>query len=232
MVRGVFFDAGNTIVFPDYEIYRSVVSTFGVDVSIDAVVRAEAGARQAFDDAVAGSPDGDVSVYWSVYYTPFYDELGIPQAVIPEAIDRTRAANDTGLGIWKVPVDGFSETMDEIRRRGLSTGIVSNSDGRLEERLSDIGVRERFGFVIDSGVVGVSKPDPRIFRKALDEAALEPSEAVFVGDYYVIDVLGAKAVGMRPILFDPCGAYGDVDCDVVTRFGDIIGLLDEWEGAA
>jgi putative hydrolase of the HAD superfamily len=228
MVRCIFFDAGNTIVFPDYEIYRSVASSFGINVSIDEVLRAEAGARQAFDDAVANSP-GDVSVFWSVYYTPFYEKLGIPPAAIPEAIDRTRAANDTGLGIWKVPVDGFSETMEEIRARDLATGIISNSDGRLEERLGEIGVRDRFDFVIDSGVVGVSKPDPRIFNQALQEASVEPSEAVFVGDYYVIDVLGARAVGMRPILFDPCGAYVDVDCDVVTRFGDILKLLDEWE---
>jgi putative hydrolase of the HAD superfamily len=230
MIDGVFFDAGNTIVFPDYAIYRQIAASLGIEATVSDVLRAEARARSAFDSAVAASPSGGVSAFWSVYYTPFYEQLGIPAVSIPRAIDETRDATDAGLGIWTVPVDGFAETMDELDERGLIMGVISNSDGRLEDRLAEIGIRDRFDFVLDSTVVGVSKPEPRIFELALEASGLPPSKAAYVGDYYQVDVVGARSVGMRPALFDPVGAYNDVDCEAIARFGDIVGLVDRWRG--
>jgi hypothetical protein len=58
-------------------------------------------------------------------------------------------------------------------------------------------------FVVDSGVVGVEKPDPRIFRIACERAGVKPAEAVHVGDFYDIDVLGARAAGVHALLLDP-----------------------------
>ena len=68
MIRGVFFDAGNTILFPDYYIYRDICEALGVEVAIDEIVRAEAGARGAFDRSVADSPGAEVHGFWPVYY--------------------------------------------------------------------------------------------------------------------------------------------------------------------
>jgi FMN phosphatase YigB (HAD superfamily) len=227
MVRGVFFDAGNTIVFPDYSIYEDVAAALGVRVTLGDVVRAEALARGAFDRAVAESPGG-VHAYWPVYYTPFYEHLGLSGDSITSAIEKTREANDSGLGIWCVPVDGFHETMDALDERGIVAGIISNSDGRLADRLSKLGLSGRFSFILDSAVLGVSKPDARIFETATLTSAVPAGESAYVGDYYEIDVVGARAVGMRPVLFDPVGAYGGVDCDTMRRFGDIVELVDQW----
>lgn len=228
MVKSVLFDAGNTILFPDYDIYVGIAGTFGADVGTPEVVAAEAVARAAFDNAVAESPDGDVHAFWPVFYTPFYEALGVRGADVPLAIEATRAANDEDPGIWRVPVEGFDETMRGLSERGMKTGIVSNSDGRLDDRMKMIGIRDRFDFVIDSAVVRVSKPDPRIFTTALGMSGVEASEAVFVGDYYEVDVAGARAVGMLPLLFDPAGAYGDVDCGVMRKFTDILEFVDRW----
>lgn len=225
MIRGVFFDAGNTILFPDYYIYRDICEAIGVEVSIEAIVRAEAAARSAFDSAVAGSPDSEVHEFWPVYYTPFYELLGVSDEAIPDAIEMTRVANDTGLGIWREPVEGLYATLDELAARDLSVGIISNSDGRLESRLDAMGLLDRFDFVIDSAIVGISKPDRRIFEDALERSSLSPEEAVYVGDYYEVDVRGARAAGMLPVLFDPVGAYGDVDCEVITRLKDIVDVV-------
>jgi len=232
MVKGVFFDAGNTVVFPDYNIYRGIAAEFGAEATIEQVVVAEAGARGAFDAAVSASPGNDVSGYWTIYYTPFYLALGVPSSSIGEAIERTREANDTDPGIWVVPVEGLDETVGALRKRDLAVGIVSNTDGRLDGRLRQIGIRDYFDFVIDSVVVGVSKPDARIFELALDEVSLAAHEVVFVGDYYVVDIVGARNVGMTPVLFDPQSAYGDVDCKVIARFDDIVPMVDRLNGGA
>ncbi len=228
MVKGVFFDAGNTIVFPDYDIYRDITSSLGLSVTTDEVMAAEACAREAFDRAVSHALGKNVYDFWPIYYTPFYELLGIEPGAIPNAIEMTRAANDDGLGIWKVPVDGLDHVLDELELRGLATGIISNSDGRLEERLSEIGIRDRFGFLIDSAIISISKPAPGIFEEALRLSSLAAADAIYVGDYYAVDVVGARGVGMRPVLFDPYGAYGDVDCAIIKRFEDLIGLLDRW----
>lgn len=228
MIRGVFFDAGNTIVFPDYSIYRSIVTSLGGEVTLSDIKRAEALARSAFDRAVASSPGREVMGFWSVYYTSFYERLGVPAEKIPAAIEKTREANDLLLGIWSVPVEGFDDTMDELEARGLVLGVISNSDGRVEERLVEIGIRDRFDFVIDSAIVGVSKPHRRIFELACEASGLPPSDAAYVGDYYEVDVVGARGAGMTPVLFDPDGAYEDVDCDVMREFRDIVRLVDAW----
>jgi len=230
MIRGVFFDAGNTVVFPDYSIYRGIAAECGAGVTVEQVVDAEAGARSAFDDAVARTRGKDIPDYWSIYYTPFYEALGVAASSIPEAIEKTRIANDTEPGIWIVPVEGLDATVAALRERGLALGIVSNTDGRLDGRLRRIGIRDHFDFVIDSVVVGVSKPDPRIFALALEEVSLAAPEVVFVGDYYVVDVVGARNVGMTPVLFDPQGVYGEVDCEVITRLDGVVPLVDRLNG--
>ncbi|MCD4691112.1 HAD family hydrolase [bacterium] len=226
MIRGVFFDAGNTILFPDYEIYRRIVADLGGDASLDDVMAAEAHARAAFDAAVSAAPGKNVYGFWGVFYEPFYVHLGLRGDAVEEAIGRTRAANDIDPGIWRIPVDGFHDVMDELDRRAIVTGIISNSDGRLEERMSQIGIRDRFSFLIDSWIIGVSKPEPRIFEEALKIAPLPPDEVIYVGDYYEVDVVGARAVGMHAALFDPYGAYTDADCAMMKQFADILGIVD------
>ena len=227
MVRGVFFDAGNTVVFPDYGIYVDIAASLGVKVSPEEVVRAEALARSAFDDAVAESPGG-VSGFWPVYYTPFYEHLGLTGDSVPLAIEKTREANDAGLGIWRVPVEGFHATMDALEERGITVGVISNSDGRVADRLRELRMSQRFSFILDSAVVGVSKPDARIFEMAVGASAVPATECAYVGDYYQIDVVGARAVGMKPVLFDPVGYYAGADCDTMRFFGDIVELVDRW----
>jgi putative hydrolase of the HAD superfamily len=77
-------------------------------------------------------------------------------------------------------------------------------------------------FVLDSSEVGVEKPDPRIFRLALERAGLAPDEAVYVGDIYSIDVLGARAAGMGAVLLDPGQCWGARDCLLAP---DVLGAV-------
>jgi HAD superfamily hydrolase (TIGR01509 family) len=100
----------------------------------------------------------------------------------------------------------------------LSLAVVSNSDGRLEEALDCLGLARYFDSILDSAVVGVEKPDPEIFRIAAREVGVAPEQAVHVGDLYWIDVLGARAAGVEPVLLDPGGIWPQTDC---VRIGDL-----------
>jgi putative hydrolase of the HAD superfamily len=98
---------------------------------------------------------------------------------------------------------------------------VSNSDGTCERKLREVGLRDLFAGVVDSAVVGVEKPDPRIFAHALAASGRAPERTMHVGDFYAIDVVGARRAGLHAALLDPHGDWGDVDC---ARFRDVEGL--------
>src|SRR5262249_11896798 len=92
-------------------------------------------------------------------------------------------------------------------------GIVSNFYGNLRAVCADAGLIPVLGVIADSTAVGCSKPDPRIFRHALDALGVLPGEAAFVGDSRPRDMEGARALSMPHVwLVDPAAAPGVPCC--------------------
>jgi len=89
-----------------------------------------------------------------------------------------------------------------LRDRGARVLALSNASSELVEFLEAIGLAPHLDGTIISALEGIRKPDPRIFRIALDRAAVAPSEAVHVGDMFLEDILGARSLGIRPFLMD------------------------------
>ncbi|HZP43862.1 MAG TPA: HAD-IA family hydrolase, partial [Candidatus Binatia bacterium] len=128
--------------------------------------------------------------------------------------------------LWRLLDPDAVPTLDALRARGLALGVVSNADGRIEADLARLGVRDRLVTVVDSHVVGVEKPDPAVFRLALDAMGVSAAAALYVGDLYAIDVVGARRAGLEAVLLDPLDRYpGDVDCPRITRLGALLDLL-------
>jgi putative hydrolase of the HAD superfamily len=94
-----------------------------------------------------------------------------------------------------------------VRARGVHVAIVSNSEGMLEPLFAKLGILRHFDAVLDSGKLGVEKPDPRIFEAALARFGVPASRSLHLGDTYATDVLGARAAGLRTALIDPHGHY-------------------------
>jgi HAD superfamily hydrolase (TIGR01549 family) len=115
--------------------------------------------------------------------------------------------------------------ISELRQRGFTLAVVSNADGRVPAAIAARGLAEHFAAIVDSHLVGVEKPDPRIFAIALEACGAEPADAVYVGDIYEIDVRGARNAGMTPVLLDPLCAYGEVDCARITALTELLDLL-------
>jgi putative hydrolase of the HAD superfamily len=83
--------------------------------------------------------------------------------------------------------------------RRYRLGLVSNFYGNLETVCHNTAIQSFFGVIVDSVQAGLTKPDPRIFRRALDELGVTPADATFVGDSAARDMAGARALGMRHI---------------------------------
>ena len=129
--------------------------------------------------------------------------------------------------MWTRVEDSTVEALDTLRDQGYRLGVVSNADGRMPALLAQVGLADRFEFVIDSHVVGVTKPDPRIFTMAVERLGLPAAACMYVGDLYAVDVVGARRAGLRPVLLDP---FDDFDLPVsrVAR----VGALPDWLGAS
>jgi HAD superfamily hydrolase (TIGR01509 family) len=101
--------------------------------------------------------------------------------------------------------EGLAPALERARGAGVPIAVVSNSEGMLESLFADLGILQAFDFVIDSGVVGIEKPDPRIFAIALDRFRVPPARALHLGDNFATDVAGARAAGIPVALVDPFG---------------------------
>jgi putative hydrolase of the HAD superfamily len=103
-------------------------------------------------------------------------------------------------------------------------GLVTNGTAEGQHGKIDwLGIRGRFDAIVVSGDIGIHKPDPRIFEMCLEKLNVAPARAVYVGDHYENDVLGAKSAGMRAIWYTNEPKKADVP--TVSRLRDILDML-------
>jgi len=216
-ISAILLDAGGVLVFPTRELLLPPLAAAGVSLDVGLLERAHYRAMLAQD--LAASPPASAT-WWRQYLAGFVAECGVAE-------DRCAAlaaeiAETTGDHSWANVGSGVTDGLRALAALGLPMGVVSNSDGTVEAELRRLGICHasdghepaaaiegggvRVGVVVDSAVVGVSKPDPAIFRIALDALGVPPSRTVLhVGDSLRYDVTGALAAGLQPVHLDPNG---------------------------
>jgi HAD superfamily hydrolase (TIGR01509 family) len=229
MLRAAFFDAGGTLVHPDYgRVAEALRRTVGRGPSRDALAEAEYAGRAAVEAAMAAEPGLNDGSRWQLHFSGALASLGYSPLELRQAGPAIRAEHERA-NLWSVAQPGAADGLASLRRLGLVVGCISNSDGTVARLLAEVGLADALDFVVDSGVVGVEKPDPEIFRIALRRAGVAAGEAMHVGDLYPVDVVGARGAGLEPVLLDPLGRYGDRGCrttpDVPTLCGALVSSL-------
>jgi putative hydrolase of the HAD superfamily len=146
----------------------------------------------------------DWEVPEEVEYAPLVREMLADAGVelTDEELDAYLEAEHAAWAPARRPAAMSQMLLESIRDRGLKTGLVSNTWESRRLLLGDLeeqGLRERLDSIVFSSDLGVRKPNAEIFRRALDELAVEPGQALFVGDRLRADVEGARAAGMRTV---------------------------------
>ena len=120
-----------------------------------------------------------------------------------------------------------AQTLSSLRASGLKLGLITNGSVRMQGRkLECLALSPMFDTILISDAEGVSKPDPRIFRRALERLNADPAQAVFVGDHPEIDVAGARAAGIRAIWRRDPNVSGVVEADaVIDELADLLALF-------
>src|SRR5207247_7496530 len=104
--------------------------------------------------------------------------------------------------LWEIVPPGVPRALEALRGQ-YRLAVISNANGTVREKLRRIGLLGFFETVLDSHEEGVEKPDPRIFRAALERTGARADRSLYIGDMYHIDVAGARAAGMDVVLLDP-----------------------------
>jgi len=207
-VRVVLLDAGGVLLDLDYGFLARLLRARRIDASIEDLARAESLARTAIDRRVREG--GRTSEAWRDYFRILLMQAGTPAADIEGIIDVLWEAHQR-TGLWTAAIDGAVATVRALREAGYRLGVVSNAEGRVARDLDGAGYAALFETVVDSHLVGVEKPDPAIFRIALERMGVEPESTLFLGDVPAVDVAGARAAGLTAVLLDRHDLYGDVD---------------------
>src|SRR5512145_910691 len=101
--------------------------------------------------------------------------------------------------LWRKPIPGMLDLLRALDSRGTKIGVLTNSEGRARELVDELGFGQFVQVVVDSGVEGIEKPDPRIFARMAERLSCSPTDMVHVGDSYEADVLGALGAQMTPV---------------------------------
>lgn len=201
------------MLFPRPDRVLPPLRAAGVDPDPAALERAHYQAMAA-QDAEALPPEHDT--WWRNYLLTYVAACGVAEArreqLAAEMAQRPRQ------GSWAHAGLGVRDSLRGLAALGVPLGVVSNSDGTVEGDLRRLGLCYvpdghqapaggiEMGVILDSAVVGVAKPDPAIFRLALDALGVSVGDGVLhVGDSLRYDVAGARAAGLRPVHLDPYG---------------------------
>ncbi|MBI4868427.1 MAG: HAD-IA family hydrolase [Candidatus Wallbacteria bacterium] len=223
-IRLVLFDAGNTLLFVDFPYLARAAQEVGADVTAAALRRSEVHARIEMDRIVEQEKGSTDASRWRQYFKVMLGEAGVTDRQF-EAMVPLLLARHQKVGLWIHVRPWTKPVLETLRRAGYRMAVVSNADGRVESWLVRKTLGSYFETVLDSHVVGVEKPDPRIFEMALDRTGFAAREAIHVGDLYSVDVLGARRAGITPVLLDPMQAHPATDCLRIRGLSELTRLL-------
>ncbi len=227
MIKAVFFDLYHTLVGydpPREELQAEALKELGVAVKPEVlrrplVVADEYIYHEHARASLSQRPKEEQMAVWAQYERILLTEAGI------EADDRLilgLVGKMKQFKLRQVLFDDVLPALSELKKRGLALGLISNIDKDITPLLENLGLITWLQVVVTSQDTGFNKPNPEIFQEAAERAGVQPREAIYVGDQYQIDVVGANQAGMKGILIDRGNYFAGVgDCPRLQNLGQI-----------
>jgi putative hydrolase of the HAD superfamily len=218
-LKTIFFDVGNTLLFPDRKHILAPLEKLGHSPSLEQWHAIERATKRTFDRVMQQGDPADLN-FWFLFFDRLLDDLAVRDTQLRDALVESirQSAN------WCVIRTGTRELLQRLSGR-YSLAVISNADGKIEDVLKRCGIAGCFASITDSGLVGYEKPHPVIFQAALQAMQAKAEDSLYVGDVYSVDYLGATGVGMQAILMDISGAYRGADADRVESLEELVQRL-------
>ena len=231
MITTAFFDAGETLLGPRpswSELSTKVLQQRGHDVTVEGLQLAWRHTAQLFqtaaDEGRTFSTSHDEShLFWTNLYEHLLSYLGVRDPEAPEELYQT-FSDPANYDLF----DDAVPTLDELKSRDVRLGIISNFESWLGVMLERLGIADYFDVLAISGDLGWEKPDPRIFKWAMEEAGAEPHECLHVGDSPNFDAVPAASLGMCGVLIDRYGRWNELEGEFarISTLRDLASLVE------
>lgn len=231
MIKAVFFDFYNTLAThrpPRERVYADICKGLGMDIEPRSLFISLSEADMFMRYETSRLPmdrrtEQQKLDFYVEYITRILKGAGAD-------IDR-----DTALQIipelqkrrWQLEIcDDTLPALESLKGRGLIIGLISNVIQDMDSTFTRLGLQPYLDIRVTSGEVGHDKPDPEIFLAALRKAEVPPSEAIYVGDQYEIDVVGARGVGMQAVLIDRNDYFPEItDCPRINSLVQVVEFI-------
>lgn len=229
----VFFDAGGTLLDPHpsfAELFSSTCRAAGYDISPERVEEVQDQIAPHLTELIdeidlphAPSLSQEASrKFWTFTYRRFLSELGVEdEQMTVKLYERFSSFESYRL------YDDVKTTLDALEGAGYRIGLISNFDSWLEEMLLEMEVGHIFDPSVISGQVGVEKPNPRIYRIAVERAGVAPGDCVHIGDSPRMDIEPAAEVGIIPVMLDRADRYPESRYARIRSLDELLPLLSE-----
>ena len=123
-----------------------------------------------------------------------------------------------------VPQD-VRRLLPALKDGGYRLGVLSNREKSFQQEIEELGIAQFFELALAGGEVNMWKPEPHLFIHACERLNVVPTEAMYVGDNYFADVIGARRAGLQPVLYDPRGVFPNPGCAIIRSFDELHGIL-------
>jgi putative hydrolase of the HAD superfamily len=210
-IQTVFLDAGGVLVWPNWARVSDTLERHGVRVPTARLAAAEPRAKKRLDTGETIQATNDQQRGWT-YFNLVLEEAGVALSDATAAALVELHAYHQQANLWESAPEEVLPALASLRAHGLRLVVVSNANGKLHHLLDRIGLLDAFDHVFDSHHEGVEKPDPRYFEIALSRSGAAAESTIHVGDLYHVDVVGARAARITPVLFDVADLYTAADC--------------------
>ena len=231
MIKASLFDFFNTLSFyqpPREQMYIDVCSKYDIEVDRKELIQSLPLADTFYRDEnqispVKERPQKDQFEFFIKYIKLALQGTGveIDDKIAMEILQKMQSTK----WVFKL-FDDVLPTLKQLRERNLILGLISNIGQEADTVFNQLGLIQHIDFHVTSFETGHDKPDPEIFLAALKKAGVKPDEAVYIGDFYEQDVVGARGVGMLPVLLDRNGWFPEIkDCPRIKNLSEIINYL-------
>ena len=228
-IKAVFFDWMDTIGHPEVERHESharIFAKFGIEVSSERLIRP---IYIAETEVPGGTP-----YRWDESKDPepflHYEELilsGIGVTLPGETVFQIMkiVSHDAKRLDFRL-YDDVLPTMKTLKGSGLILGLITSMKEEINLISRQLGLEAYLDFTVTSSDVGAPKPEPPVFLSALKHADIGAAEAIYVGDQYSTDVVGARGVGINPVLIDRYGVFTEIDdCPRIHTLAEIPNII-------
>jgi putative hydrolase of the HAD superfamily len=227
MIKAVFFDLYQTLVHyqpSQEELEAAALKNLGIDATAAALRHPIMKANEFISQQIAKKPLSRRSREETMALYTEYQRIVLKEAGI--AADEKIVMSLLGMmqqaKMDLVLFDDVIAALDNLKKRSFKLGLISNIEQNMSETLDRLGLSARLDIIVTSQDAGFTKPKLEIYQYALNKAGVKPEEAVYIGDQYQVDIVGAKGAGMQGILIDRDNYYQEkLDCPKLKSLKDL-----------